>query len=68
MGYCKDCTFRNAENRKGNKSSCVCPKLTDDSYDSDEYNADDSLVYSYDEGGVFYVGDKFGCIHWMPKK
>lgn len=68
MGYCKDCAFRNAENRKANKSACVCPKLTDDSYDSDEYSADDSLVYSYDEGGVFYVGDNFGCVHWTTKK
>ena len=29
---------------------------------------DDSLVYSYDEGGYFQTGPKFGCVHHEPKE
>lgn len=68
MGYCKDCKFREAQPSplKANKHLCTCPKLTSDSYDSKEYYKDDALIYEYDEGGGFYVGDRFGCVHWMP--
>jgi len=27
----------------------------------------DELRYSYDEGGSFYVGPQFGCVHWERK-
>ena len=27
----------------------------------------DMLVYSYDEGGRFWTGPKFGCVHWASK-
>lgn len=27
----------------------------------------DALVYSYDEGGRFWTGPNFGCIHWEAK-
>jgi hypothetical protein len=29
---------------------------------------DDSLIYAYDEGGCFYVGPKFGCVHHEEKE
>jgi hypothetical protein len=29
---------------------------------------DDSLVYSYNEGGCFTVGKNFGCIHHKEKE
>ncbi len=28
-----------------------------------EENKEDQLVYSYQEGGSFWVGPKFGCVH-----
>jgi len=28
-----------------------------------EENQEDHLVYSYNEGGGFWVGEKFGCVH-----
>ena len=28
---------------------------------------DDCLIYPYNEGGNFYVGKNFGCIHWEEK-
>lgn len=67
MGYCLDCKYRDPVSVKANKHLCLCPKLTSDSYTSEEYGKDDALIYSYDEGGGFYVGDKFGCVHWMPQ-
>lgn len=34
----------------------------------DENNQDeDSLMYSYTEGGSFHPGPKFGCVHHQPK-
>lgn len=38
---------------------CECPKFQEDFYSHEE----DSLCYSYLEGGKFYTGPKFGCIH-----
>lgn len=27
----------------------------------------DSLVYSYAEGGDFWTGPEFGCVHWIKR-
>lgn len=27
----------------------------------------DSLVYSYQEGGNFWTGPEFGCVHWNKR-
>lgn len=43
---------------------CNSEKLretSEDAYDSD------ALVYSYDEGGRFWTGPDFGCIHHKSK-
>ena len=32
-----------------------------------EEGEEDCLLYSYTEGGCFYPGPKFGCIHWEAK-
>jgi hypothetical protein len=44
---------------------CTNPKLREP---RGKTRAEDELVYSYDEGGVFYVGPNFGCIHHSPSK
>jgi hypothetical protein len=58
IGVCKDCRFRD-ENR-------YCEN--DDKIDENHYQGrgdnDDRMIYSYQEGGGFKVGDNFGCIHW----
>lgn len=66
MGHCKDCKFRDKEESMSGKHLCVCPKFTSDRHGDSQYGADDSMIYSYDEGGGFYVGEYFGCIHWQP--
>jgi len=35
--------------------------------DSDGCCTDDMLVYPYNEGGSFWVGPYFGCVHHVPK-
>ena len=44
-------------------ASCECPKLMENYGE----HAPDTLVYSYFEGGYFWTGPDFGCIHWEPK-
>lgn len=34
---------------------------------SDEERQPDMLVYTYDEGGKFWTGPEFGCVHHQPK-
>lgn len=48
-----------------NKSAggyCQSPKFVEGTYFSSAY-AHDSLTYSYYEGGQFWTGPDFGCIH-----
>ena len=66
MNRCKDCKFRSK------KGTCVSLKIRDDVpwYDDDENHQEkikDMLLYSYDEGGSFFVGEEFGCVHWDEK-
>lgn len=42
---------------------CSHPKLQE-SYGPPSKEDDDALVYSYQEGGTFWVGPNFGCVHW----
>ena len=70
MNRCKDCRFRDED------GICNNPKITDTQrwhvdYDEDENEhkekIKDMLLYSYDEGGSFFVGEEFGCVHWCKK-
>ena len=54
--YCKDCSHRNSE------GLCCCPKLQEDMGQAGAERSD-MLIYSYDEGGAFWVGPYFGCVH-----
>ena len=42
---------------------CTSEKLGEDIPDPE----DDMLVYSYQEGGYFHVGQNFGCVHFKPR-
>jgi hypothetical protein len=55
--YCKDCQHRD-------RDICTDEHFMQGSKRLDEEN--NSLVYSYDEGGNFYVGDYFGCVYFKP--
>jgi len=45
---------------------CVCRKLNE-SADAEAYG-EDCLTYDYDEGGSFWTGPKFGCVHHGAKE
>ena len=57
IGVCKECKFRNENGR------CTSEKLDED-YMYDDDKKVDMLIYDYIEGGEFWVGENFGCIHW----
>ena len=66
IGYCKDCKHKEIVD---GKNTCTCKSIKEDTDWSsrDEINMSDNLVYCYDEGGKFYVGDGFGCVHFIEK-
>lgn len=68
MKTCKDCKHWRAEGDMGRATYdpigkqggyCFSTKLTEES----PYELD-ALVYSFAEGGAFWTGPNFGCIHW----
>jgi hypothetical protein len=73
MNRCKDCKFRNEE------GECTSAKISDNTrwpggyYNDKEKEIEnrdqtkDMLLYGYDEGGSFWVGEEFGCVHWDKK-
>lgn len=65
---CKTCKWRGTD-----KDPRVCgnyKKINDDfcNISEEDSDKDDLLLYSYDEGGHFIVGDNFGCIHHEEKE
>ena len=57
MNYCETCKYRNED------GWCEHPKLRQERYGNIEME-DDELVYPNNyEGGWFWVGPKFGCVH-----
>jgi len=78
MNTCKDCTYwkqveqttnlRKALNLQNffKGGACHHEKLGEN---SEEYcYRSDELNYPYDEGGEFWVGADFGCIHFESKE
>lgn len=60
---CLNCKYRD-ENR-----FCENPHLRENGDGRNKGNVDDDeLVYCYNEGGGFVVGDNFGCVHFERKK
>lgn len=69
--YCRDCTWR------ADDGMCLNgEKLHDPPTGYEILNGDtvthypefrDHLVYEYSEGGSFWVGPDFGCVHWRER-
>lgn len=62
MQLCKTCAhWREGDRRAIGYGGGVCrnPKITED-YGQ---RTDDMLVYPYNEGGWFWTGPDFGCVH-----
>ena len=56
IGYCKDCLQRDNNGYCDSKKIREGPRCKEDE--------EDELIYSYSESGSFWVGEKFGCIHF----
>jgi len=56
---CGRCRWRDVE------GNCTCPKLYENGMppEGEIENGTDHLVYSYYDGGSFWVGENFGCVH-----
>ena len=70
MKYCETCVFYTKETRmirlKRTGGWCESPKIVEGWCKSYE-EMNDMLIYHYDEGGSFWVGPKFGCVHHKTK-
>ena len=65
IGRCGTCAFQVASDSRTFKI-CINSHLIEPiDLNESGYNKDDCLIYSYDEGGFFEVGDNFGCIYWQ---
>lgn len=65
-GRCKDCAHWNREalpTDQEHGGRCQCPKIGEEHTPKDA----DALVYDYHEGGGFWTGPEFGCVHWMKR-
>jgi hypothetical protein len=56
MDKCETCKFRDNDGR------CTNEKLAE-SWSQSIEEKQDMLIYDYSEGGGFWVGPKFGCVH-----
>jgi hypothetical protein len=61
MNRCETCTYRNATGH------CTNKKLDED-WGQTESERQDMLVYDFSEGGGFWVGPQFGCVHHSSDK
>lgn len=76
MNHCKTCKhwntykdeFPRSLREDGHASGGICKsdKLTEEY--SFRYYTNDRLVYPYSEGGYFWTGHNFGCVHHEEKK
>jgi len=57
MNTCEYCDWRNK------KGFCENPNFSDDFTEK----KDNMLIYTIYEGGAFWVGKDFGCIHFTDK-
>ena len=58
---CGTCKYRNE------LKVCTNDNLTE-GYGGSDNETDDMLVYSFQEGGWFSVGENFGCVHHEEKQ
>lgn len=47
---------------------CVVDKIQENDCNSNEEITEDMLIYEYYEGGSFFTGKNFGCVHHEDKK
>lgn len=61
MSYCETCKYRDNDGR------CQNEKLVEE-WGQDANKREDMLIYDYSEGGGFWVGPRFGCVHHTKRR
>lgn len=67
MNTCDNCKHWDVKDEREGRNRCACKKLVTATWLSIQVDAYDSLVHEYDDGGSFYTGPKFGCLHFEQK-
>ena len=62
MNRCGTCNHRDSDGH------CTNEHIHEDDYDKRSVDKDKCLIYSYYEGGSFWVGKNFGCVHHSNEK
>jgi hypothetical protein len=71
MNHCETCAYfkPDLEDWRVRLSNGIHGGLCKSPFMKEEYDhTENSLVYSYSEGGSFWVGPKFGCVNHEPKE
>ena len=68
MKTCKTCKWWNADKTQNRPpfTGGICGNSEKIREDGGSDYPVDALVYSYDEGGWFWTGPEFGCVHHYP--
>ena len=71
MNTCQSCAYWNKNETPYNGQEyiirqCENEKLQEGIYL--EHQQEDALYYTYEEGGRFYTGPSFGCIHHTKRE
>jgi hypothetical protein len=61
---CKNCAYWKPTPEDHGGGQCQSENIVEDWYDDACYRPD-MLVYPYSEGGYFWTGPEFGCVHWI---
>ena len=65
---CKDCkNSRKVNHYNDTRLECINLDKISDGDGNLSTIANDELVYEHQEGGKFFVGEYFGCVHFAPK-
>ena len=63
---CADCEYRDEQ------GYCLHPKICEGGGyvggERERPENQDQMIYDYDEGGSFWVGPNFGCVHFKEKE
>lgn len=66
-GCCKDCKHRQKISHPGYGDVSICSNRGAMDEGRGQANTDEMMIYEHSEGGLFFVGDKFGCVHFENK-
>ena len=65
--YCKDCKFREKSRGHGTGMRHVCGNRSAMAEYLFQEDTSKMMIYPYNDGGSFYVGDNFGCVHFREQ-